>query len=523
MSNHCSSPANKEPNESNMSIKAQSKYEAEFEYDLHMNDDCDQYVNQNYTVQRTLGRGGSCLVVECTKNSDGKKYAQKIMPKSQRRNEYLYNNETKILNLLSHPNIVVFHRAFEGAENFYILSELCLGGELFDRIVNTNIDTKAQAEELVHSMLLAIHHCHDHQIVHRDLKPENFVFQTNALDSKLVLIDFGCATIVKDDKVYKDYVGTPYYIAPESAVSTYVRTGKTLKSSDIWSIGILAFILMTGRPPFNGRSNPAILRSIVNKPLLLPEDIEWSESCKDFLKRILEKNPKKRMSLKAAMAHPWLNGKITTNIPIGVIKALREFNQQSKLKKAITKALAENMFKETEKHIRAQFDKMDKNKDGKLSSNEIAIILMDRGYKMHHAYKEARKIIMKGDEDKSGEIEFNEFTWIYQHHLLTTNDGYIRDVFDVLDLNGDGKIDANELGTMLEMTNGCDLTKLLKIIQEVDTNDDGFIDFQEFKEAMKQKGSSGELKMGLTLEKADIEKAQIEGKVDGFCDVKISG
>jgi len=426
------------------------------------------------------------------------------MPKSVKCNEFLYNNEKKILNLLRHQNIVVFHRAFEGAQNFYILSELCLGGELFDRIVNTEINTKARAEELVRSMLLAVQHCHDHQIVHRDLKPENFVFKSKALDSELVLIDFGYATIVDDNRVYYDYVGTPYYLAPESAVSTYVRTGRTLKSSDIWSIGILAFVLMTGRPPFNGRSIPAILQSIVNHPLSLPADMELPETFKHFIKLILRKIPEKRMSLKAALDHPWLTGDTATNIPISVINALREFNQKSKLKKAITKALAKNMYKETEERIRAQFDKVDKNKDGKLSSNEIAILLMDRGYSMHHAYKEARKIIRNGDEDKSGEIEFNEFTWIYQHHLLTTNDRYLRDVFDVLDLNGDGKIDATELGTMLDVTDSCDLAKLLKIIQEVDTNKDGCIDFPEFMNAMKQKASSGELKMGLTLEKAHI-------------------
>jgi len=467
--------------------------ETEQTYDPYMSQnslhtDYDTYLNHAYTVQRTLGKGASCRVVECARKDDGKKYAQKILQKSERRNEYLWNNEMKILNRLSHPNIVVYHGAYEGANNFYILTELCLGGELFDRIVNTKINTRAQAEKLVLTMLLAIQHCHHHQIVHRDIKPENFVFKTNELESELVLIDFGCATIVEDKTVYYDFVGTPYYIAPESAVSTYVRTGRTLKSSDIWSIGILAFTLMTGRPPFDGNSCAEILQNIVAKPLVLPKDIELSESSVDFINHMLIKNPEERMCLQAALDHPWVNGKTAKNIPNSIIKTLRDFNQQCKLKKAISKALAQNMYQDAQERMRKQFDKLDKNRDGKLSSNEIALLLMDRENGMHRAYKETGMIISAADEDNSGEIEFTEFTWMWQHHLLTTNDNYISEVFNVFDLNGDGKIDTNELGAMLEMTNGSDLKKLLQLIQEVDTNDDGFIDFPEFKAAMKKQG-----------------------------------
>jgi len=169
---------------------------------------------------------------------------------------------------------------------------------------------------------------------------------------------------------------------------------------------------MTGRPPFNGNSNAEILRNIVGRPLILPRDIELSESFVDFIEHMLRKNPKKRMSLQAALRHPWVNGKTSTNIPSSVLKMLREFNQQSKLKKAVSKALAQNMYLAAEERMRVQFDKVDRNHDGKLSSNEIALLLMDRGYSMHLAYIEAGEIISKADEDNSGEIEFNEFTRI---------------------------------------------------------------------------------------------------------------
>merc|ERR1719273_2769518 len=150
-------------------------------------------------------------------------------------------------------------------------------------------------------MLSAIDHCHRKNIVHRDLKPENFVFKTEDQDSDMVLIDFGCAKVVKDDVEYKDLVGTPYYLAPESAAGhKYIRTGAVLKSSDIWSIGVIAFVLMTGRPPFNGHSNTEIFSSIIKKPLKFPATVKLSQDFLKFCKEMLKKSPKRRMTLEKA-------------------------------------------------------------------------------------------------------------------------------------------------------------------------------------------------------------------------------
>merc|ERR1719273_2135587 len=158
-------------------------------------------------------------------------------------------------------------------------------------------------------MLQAIEHCHAKNVVHRDLKPENFVFKTKAQNSEMFLIDFGCAKIVKDDEEYKDLVGTPYYLAPESAAGhKYIRTGAVLKCSDIWSIGVIAYVLMTGRPPFNGHSNTEIFSSIIKKPLKFPAGVKLSKSFIDFVKKMLKKSPKQRMKLKMALAHPWVSG-----------------------------------------------------------------------------------------------------------------------------------------------------------------------------------------------------------------------
>eukprot|EP00495_Collosphaeridae_sp_1-RS-2012_P003072 TRINITY_DN2566_c0_g1_i1.p1 TRINITY_DN2566_c0_g1~~TRINITY_DN2566_c0_g1_i1.p1 ORF type:complete len:151 (-),score=16.76 TRINITY_DN2566_c0_g1_i1:118-570(-) len=140
--------------------------------------------------------------------------------------------------------------------------------------------------------------------------------------------------------------GTPYYLAPESAVGhKYIRTGRVLKSSDVWSIGIIAYVMLTGRPPFNGQSNTEIFQNIIKKPLKFPSKVKVSKPFTEFCQLVLKKSPKRRMKLEEALAHRWVKGESTSNEKVSedVIRVLRQFNQRSKLKKAITKTLAANM------------------------------------------------------------------------------------------------------------------------------------------------------------------------------------
>eukprot|EP00497_Spongosphaera_streptacantha_P002063 TRINITY_DN264_c0_g2_i2.p1 TRINITY_DN264_c0_g2~~TRINITY_DN264_c0_g2_i2.p1 ORF type:complete len:251 (-),score=80.70 TRINITY_DN264_c0_g2_i2:273-914(-) len=183
--------------------------------------------------------------------------AVKIMSRQDSHSQELYDHEVNLLSQLDHPNILKMVEYGDDEKNYYIVSECCTGGELFDRIVDKkSMITEKKAAKMIETMLLAVQYCHERNIVHRDLKPENFVFKSTADDAEMVLIDFGCAKVVDDNEAYKDLVGTPYYLAPESAAGhKYTRTGTVLKASDVWSIGVIAYVLMTGRPPFNGRSN----------------------------------------------------------------------------------------------------------------------------------------------------------------------------------------------------------------------------------------------------------------------------
>jgi len=281
-------------------------------------------------------------------------------------------------------------------------------------------------------------------------------------------------------------------------------------SSDLWAIGVITYVLMTGRPPFNGKSNGEIFSNIIKQPLKFPPKVKLSKSLQNFCIGILKKSPKRRMTLEDALADPWVVGTKSSDTAISkdVLRVLRQFNQQSKLKKAITKVLAMNMGEVPKKQLEEHFNRLDKDKNGKLDIEELSILLMDMGYTEVKAVEEAEAMIKSTDEDKSGFIEFNEFAAIWQRKLLTTNESYIHQVFSVLDADGNGVIDATELATVLDMTSDGDDTKIKQIINEVDTDRDGKINFSEFRTAMVERNDfAGKgVDVGFKLKEDDILK-----------------
>jgi calcium-dependent protein kinase len=477
------------------------------------NNNNDAQITKRYEFGRTLGKGASCRVVEA-KSKNGKnasKVAIKIMSKAKPISKDLYNHEINILKNLKHPNILSLVSYEEDIAFYYIITKLCEGGELFDRIVDKNSKiTEKQAAHLLRDSLIALKYCHDRNIVHRDLKPENFVFETKAEDSPIVLIDFGVAKQVGDDEEVPDLVGTVYYLAPELVVQTPAykdrddiiklrRTGKVLKAADVWSMGVIAYVMMTGRPPFKGHQNNEIFNSIIKKQLLFPKDVELSESFKDFVRKILVKNPQYRMSLEDAINHPWIQGNTATNERINkdVVHYLLQFQYQSRLKKAITRLLAASMSKEPEEEVRKHFIRLDKDGDGYLDIKELQVLLMDLGIAESQAYYQAQEILKSGDLNNDNVIDFTEFKAIWYRKLLSKHEEYCHRVFQVFDDNRDGFIDPHELLGVFQGSLGhlekFSFEKVKQMISEVDLNKDGKINFAEFKNAMQESITRGGL------------------------------
>lgn len=443
---------------------------------------------ESYNLGKTLGEGASCKVVVAKRKADELAVAVKIMDKSRRVHGEMYKKESSILQDLKHPNIIRLIEFFESQKCFYIVTELSQGGELFDRIVDPKFQmTEKRVAKFMLQILEALNHLHSQNIVHRDLKPENFIFKTPDPESPIILIDFGTALRVEDDAEYTDLVGTPFYLAPESASNRPSRTGRMLKSSDIWSAGVITYICLTGSPPFYGNSNREICHAIVKNKLMFPEhNPPLSSGFTDFVEKALQKRWKKRISMDEAMQHNWILGASASDNKINVdaVRSLRQFNYQSKLKKAVASILASNMGNGPSERVAQHFRQLDKDGDEQLSVDELAILFKEVGYQQETAEHEAKRVMSEVDRDGDGTISLEEFGVVWQRKLLAVNDQYIRAVFEVLDGDNNGEITAEELGGVLEGMNENDVAEIIK---EADSNGDGKIQFKEFKNAMKER------------------------------------
>lgn len=449
-----------------------------------------------YTEVGLLGEGASCKVVEVQLKGTGESRAMKILTKAQLFADMLYRKEVELLLAMKHPNILRVIEQFEDSKHFYLVTGCCRGGELFDRIVDDAYQYSEQdVSRLARTMLDCLKYCHDMNIVHRDLKPENYIFETPAKDSKMIMIDFGCGLRVSDDATYTDVVGTPFYMAPETIRPGQIRTGRTLKSADLWAVGVIVFVMMTGRPPFDGTSNKEIFRCIARSKLRWREKDNAGPELKRLLgKKILLKSWTKRITVDAALKDPWVCNKCckTTRICADVCTSLRQFQYQNKLKKALARSLAASMGHETSQKIKKAFktillqDVPTATVDTcgkKISMDELTQLLNQHlDFTYSDAQKEAQAMLDAHANGDDG-ISFSEFAEIWQQSRLVSNKEYMRDVFDAMDTNKDGLLCAEDLQAGLQEK---EMDQIIAMIKEVDNDGDGKISFEEFEMAMSQ-------------------------------------
>jgi len=262
-----------------------------------------------------LGAGHHGTVRECVDRRTGKRYAVKSIAKGHKAAKHdSIVREIILLHEMNHPSVVELVDVFEDAEYVHLVTDLCKGGELFDKIIekatNFNVNRRTQcfaedeAVRVLHQVLSSVSCMHQRGIVHRDIKPENILFETLDDESPIKIIDFGlaCTHFETHEAPMTSVVGTPYYIAPE------VLRRKYNKSCDLWSVGVVAYILLCGYPPFIGANNDQIHRCVLRGKYSFPAS-EWkdiSPEAIDFIRQLLQMNPKKRMSAEEALNHPWM-------------------------------------------------------------------------------------------------------------------------------------------------------------------------------------------------------------------------
>ncbi|CAO3620915.1 unnamed protein product [Cunninghamella blakesleeana] len=255
--------------------------------------------------KKTLGVGSFAVVKECIHKETKKQFALKIiLKKFIEGKENMLDSELDILKQVRHPNIVSMHALYETKEAVYIVTDLASGGELFQQILTKGSYTERDACHLIYQVLNGLAYLHEHDIIHRDIKPENLLFQTMDENANLMITDFGLSKILKNqDDILTTTCGTPGYVAPE--VLLQEGYGKPV---DLWSVGVITFILLAGYTPFYGSDQAELFSSILKGEYSFDEEYwcDISDSAKSFIDGLLAYKPEKRLTAHEALVHPWM-------------------------------------------------------------------------------------------------------------------------------------------------------------------------------------------------------------------------
>ena len=450
--------------------------------------------NLKYQIIRKIGEGsyGSVFLAinSLTKQNVAIKKINKI--KENEIDDLEIKNEIDILRNLDHPNIVKIIEFYSTEKAYYVITDYCPSGELYNQI--TNSYNEYQLAVLFYQIFSGLYYLHANNIIHRDLKLENILINEIEKDNKtnlkyfwIKIIDFGTSKIFSKHKKEKSIVGSSYYIAPEVLNQCYNE------KCDTWSVGVILYMLITGKAPFDGKDDFEIIEKIKkgvyddeNKRLL-----NSSEEVQDLVHKLLEINIKKRLSAHEALKHPWFikfNGKsLYSNLSIEEIKQyldrLRKFQINSKFEQMVLAFIVHNINDNDEiKDILKIFRLFNTNDDGKLTKNELYHGLI-KYYKEEDIKNEINDIYFMLDGADRGFLEFEEFLRACLDKKKLLSDENLLYAFNFFDKDFTGKISVEKIKANF-VENSVKNEVFENILNEIDHNEDGEIDFNDFKKMM---------------------------------------
>ncbi|VFQ91599.1 unnamed protein product [Cuscuta campestris] len=443
-----------------------------------------------YMLGRKLGQGQFGTTYLCTEISSGIEYACKSISKRKlisKEDLEDVQREIQIMHhLAGHKNIVTIKGAYEDALYVHIVMELCNGGELFDRIIHRGHYSERKAAELIKIVVGVVESCHSLGVMHRDLKPENFLLVNKDDDFSLKAIDFGLSVFFKPGQIFTDVVGSPYYVAPEVLLKHYGP------EADVWTAGVILYILLSGVPPFWAETQQGIFDAVLKGHIDFESD-PWpliSDSAKDLIRKMLCMRPSERLTAHEVLCHPWIceNGVAPDRaLDPAVLSRLKQFSAMNKLKKMALRVIAESLSEEEIAGLREMFKAMDTDNSGAITFDELKAGLRKYGSTLKDT--EIRELMDAADVDNSGTIDYGEFIAATIHLNKLEREEHLMAAFQYFDKDGSGYITVDELQQACVEHNITDVF-YEDIIREVDQDNDGRIDYGEFV-AMMTKGNAG--------------------------------
>ncbi|GAV64556.1 Pkinase domain-containing protein [Cephalotus follicularis] len=415
----------------------------------------------HYELEDEVGRGhfGFTCSAKAKKGSlKSQDVAVKVIPKSKMTTAISIEDvrrEVKILQALTgHKNLVQFYDAYEDDDNVYVVMELCKGGELLDRILARGGKySEEDAKVVMVQILSVVAYCHLQGVVHRDLKPENFLFTSKEENCPLKAIDFGLSDYVKPDERLNDIVGSAYYVAPEVLHRSYGT------EADMWSVGVIAYILLCGSRPFWARTESGIFRSVLKADPIFDE-APWpslSSDAIDFVKRLLNKDYRKRLTAAQALSHPWLANHHDLKMPLDMIvyKLIKAYICSSSLRKSALGALSKTLTISQLAYLREQFTLLGPNKSGFISMQNFKTAVMKN---FTDSMKDARVLdyVNVVSSLQYRKLDFEEFCAaaisVHQLEGLSSWEEHARHAYELFDKDGNRPIMIEELASELGLS-----------------------------------------------------------------------
>ena len=446
----------------------------------------------NYKIISKLGKGSFGSVYKVKHKITGEIRAMKIIKNTSiNDNDGMVNKkflkEIQVLKELEHPNIIKIFEYYIDNKYHYIISELLTGGELYESILKFQKFNEKKAAYIMKQILSALNYLHSKGIVHRDIKPENILVQKsdNKKKSKndfdeinIKLIDFGASNYFKENEILTLKVGSPYYIAPEVLNKCYNE------KCDIWSAGVVLYVMLTGNFPFIGKTSQKLFENIKTGKYKQTGK-EWeaiSKEAKNLIGQMLELNTSKRISAAECLKSPFLSIINTQqNFPDllpSVLSNIYKLNAREKIQQATIAIIVHNIqHNDQVDKLKEIFELLDLNKDGQLTYTEIREAFK-KIFPDNYITEEKMKLIFeKIDDNKNGVISYEEFLRVTLDEKIILEKNNLKLAFDKFDLNKDGKLSKGELLKVLDSGASDYVDNLLNLI---DKNKDGYISFDEF-------------------------------------------
>ncbi|CAN1146722.1 Calcium-dependent protein kinase 17 [Linum perenne] len=398
-------------------------------------------VKSIYSIGKELGRGQFGVTHLCTNKANGQQYACKTIAKRKLVNKEDLEDVRREVQIMHHltgqPNIVELKGAYEDKHSVHLIMELCAGGELFDRIIAKGHYTERAAASLLRTIVEIVHTCHSMGVIHRDLKPENFLLLNKDESSPLKATDFGLSVFYKPES--------------EHGIFNAILRGHVDFTSDPW-------------------------------PSISPQS-------KDLVRKMLNSDPKQRLSASQVLNHPWIkeDGE-APDVPLdnAVLGRLKQFKAMNKFKKVALRVIAGCLSEEEIKGLKEMFKGMDTDSSGTITLEELKQGLAKQGTKLSEA--EVKQLMEAADADGNGTIDYDEFITATMHLNRMDREEHLYTAFQHFDKDNSGFITTEELQQALREFGINDDKELKDILAEVDSDNDGRINYDEFV-AMMRKGN----------------------------------